>query len=276
MNISFSKFIVIFKKKQKRIEKNASNFQVNEWDNDGVGIVKIYSKYENEVIYRTKNAIRMYVVDGTKNEEMIKENHLKINKQLADIYSILPEKLDKTESINRLIARAINTNMWGNIDDAKDILSEAKIRLTSLKILKGRLTYTVSSFFVVILFLILSIFFVNPLIKISLCGAIGAAMSVATGFASIEVDLDASQLINSLIGCSRIFLGIAAAIFLYFAVKSDIVFSFIAKCPDQSGFYMIAMVSGFIEKLVPNIMANLAKDPSVTTSQASGSEITRD
>ena len=247
---------------KKQIKNPVSGYKVGGLDIDGVKIEKIYSKFDNEMVYRTSSAIRLYIDDGSKKREFYKKNQLNITKELGNIYSILPEDLSKTESINRLIGRAITTNIFGNTDDAKDILYEAELRIISIRTLEGRLAYAASSFASVCLIFLYSRIFHSELTVISLCGALGAAMSVATGFSSISIDLDASRKINCLIGGSRVLIGVLASIFLYFSIKSEIIFTFISKSPGAFGFYMIAMVSGFAEKLVPNIMSNLAKDPS--------------
>ena len=85
-------------------------------------------------------------------------------------------------------------------------------------------------------------------------------MSISLGFSRLEIDLDATNQTNRLIGCSRVIIAISAAIFSYFAIKSEIAFTFIAKSPEHYGLYMIAMMSGFIERLIPNMMNNLAKN----------------
>ena len=59
---------------------------------------------------------------------------------------------------------------------------------------------------------------------------------------------------------SRILIAITASLFSYFAIKSEIAFGFVSKIQENYGIYLIAMVAGFAEMLVPNIMNNLAKD----------------
>jgi hypothetical protein len=96
--------------------------------------------------------------------------------------------------------------------------------------------------------------------KVMLCGALGGILSIAVGFSNLSIDIDANWQTNSLIGGSRILIAITASLFSYFAIKPDIAFSFVNKIKSNYGVFMIAMVAGFAEMLVSNIMNNLAKE----------------
>lgn len=240
------------------------DYKVNHPDNDGVKIVKIYAKLPGYVIYRTESSIRIDIDDAHTEVDKYSANHFKIGVDLARIYSWLPEKLSWSEPINRQIARAMATNALGNYEDAKKMLAHAEERIIKLKVIKGRLQYTSSAFVLVLLVLALSTYHSSSdtsiFYNIALCGSLGGVLSIAIGFSSLEIDIDANQTTNYLIGGSRILIAITAAIFSYFAIKSEIIFSFVGNVPDSYGFYMIAMVSGFTEMLVPNIMSNLVKE----------------
>jgi len=104
--------------------------------------------------------------------------------------------------------------------------------------------------------------------KIAFCGALGGILSIALGFPKLEIDIDANYTTNCLIGSSRIVISIAAAFFSYFAIKSGIAFSFLTNNGQEAGLYVAAMISGFSEMLIPNIMTNLsshAEKEKVTT-----------
>lgn len=194
-------------------------------------------------------------------QKVIGERHYNLSVSLARIYSLLPETLSNSESINRLVARAISANAVGRHEEAKQILCQAEDRLVKLKTIQGRLQYTLSALALVLIVFIISLLngLANApiLYNIVLLGSLGGVLSIALGFSSLEIDLDASGKVNCLIGCSRILIAIAASVFSYFAIRTDVAFSFVANAPDNSGFYMVAMVAGFAEMLIPNIMSNL-------------------
>jgi hypothetical protein len=251
-------------KEQSQKQKKPYDYVAGKEDNDKEKVIKIYSKALSYIVYRTDRAIRIDIDDEHKDAKGIGERHYCLSVNLARIYSWLPEDLSKSESINRLVARAITANAAGLTEDAKKILAQAEDRLVKLKTIQGRLQYTLSA-----LTLVLFVFFISfynglssapILFNIVLLGSLGGVLSIALGFSSLEIDLDASGNVNCLIGCSRILIAIAASIFSYFAIQTDVAFSFVSKAPGNSGFYMIAMVAGFAEMLVPNIMSNLVKE----------------
>jgi hypothetical protein len=256
-------------------QKKPYDYKIDGLDNNGEKINKIYSKLPAFVVYRTENAIRIDIDDDHKDCESLKQKHMAIGVDLGRIYSWLPEKLGDSEPINKQIARAMTTNVIGNHDDAKTLLKHAEERIIKKKTITGRLQYTSSAFFLVfILAFVVSAFTywlgsgkVDVLYYIALCGSLGGLLSISIGFSTLEIDIDATQITNYLIGCSRILIAITAAIFSYFAIKSEIAFTFIGRSPENYGLYMIAMISGFIEMLIPNIMSNLAKNDSTTTPQ---------
>lgn len=251
-------------REQSQKQKKPYSYIIGAMDNDDEEVIKIYSKALSCVVYRTDRAIRIDIDDEHKDAKAIGQRHYELSVNLARIYSWLPENLSESESINRLVARAITANAAGFPEDAKKILDQAEDRLVKLKTIQGRLQYTLSAltlvFFVFLISLCNGLSSAPILFNIILLGSLGGVLSIALGFSSLEIDLDASKMVNCLIGCSRILIAIAASVFSYFAIRADVAFSFVSQAPDNSGFYMIAMVAGFAEMLVPNIMSNLVKE----------------
>ena len=245
--------------------KKPNDFRINDIDNDGSTIERIYYKSLNYVVYRTKNAIRIDFDDDCQSLSEFTSNHYKLGVQLARIYSWLPESLSWSEPINRQIARAIVVNVQGRADDAEKMLDHAEVRIIKLKTIQGRLEYTISSFIVVFALWLLLIIFQHPCLQsnaiyaaVALCGAIGGVLSVTLGYASLEIDTDANKWTNCLIGASRILISVAAALFIYFAISSEVALAFLGKMKSLDGIYLAAMTAGFSERLVPNIMANVS------------------
>ncbi|QOJ23538.1 MAG: hypothetical protein HRU78_07665 [Gammaproteobacteria bacterium] len=79
--------------KKKRLKPY--DFKLDEKDNDGATIRKIYTKHPEYVIYRTDSAIRVDMDDDSKKVNLYSENHYKIGIDLGRIYSWLPENLSR-------------------------------------------------------------------------------------------------------------------------------------------------------------------------------------
>lgn len=243
-----------------------NDFRIKEQDNDGSEIERIYYKSPEYVVYRTKNAIRIDFDDDCMLLKEYSINHHKLGVQLARIYSWLPESLSWSEPINRQIARAIVVNIMGREDDAGKMLDHAEERIKKLKNIQGKLEYTLSSFAVVGIMLVLLLAFTSTClndyfiyIAVAFCGALGGVLSVATGYASLEIDIDATTKTNCLIGASRILIAMAAGLFMYFAISSEVVLAFLGKMSSHEGIFLASMIAGFSERLVPSIMSNMSE-----------------
>lgn len=245
------------------------DYKLDKQDNDGNNVIRIYAKAKGYVIYRTANTIRIDMDDDHPLLNFYEENHYKIGIQLAKIYSLLPENLSSSESINRLVGRAMALNVAGHCDSAMEVLRHAESRLVKLKTVRGRLQYTVSAFCLALL-LFCALFLRSwgeseIFLQVMLCGALGGVLSIAVGYGSLKIDVDAGWHTNCTIGVSRIIIAVIASLFVYFAIKTNLIFSFVNERPDHYGIFTFAMVAGFAEMLVPNIMNNLSKDARVSS-----------
>lgn len=254
-----------------KIQLKPYDYKTGALDNDGIVVQKIYTKSKGFVIYRTNSAIRLDMDDDHPEMNTYMANHFKIGVDLARIYSWLPEDLSWSEPINKQIARAMTTNVAGNHSEAKMMLDHAEERIIKLKIIQGRIHYTLSSFMVVFVIslatLLFAIYSTDILLKVMLCGALGGVLSIAVGYNSLNIDIDASWKTNSLIGGSRIVIAVIASLFAFFAIQSGIAFSFIRESESTFGIFLIAMVAGFAEMLVPNMMNNLASEKATTENE---------
>ncbi len=246
--------------------KKPNDFRIKAPDNDGNVVERIYLKSMEYVVYRTQNAIRIDLDDDNPNTATYIDNHHKLGVILARIYSWLPENLSWSEPINRQIARAIAVNAKGKQDEAIEMLNHAEERILNLKTLQGKLQYTASSFAIVGLALLtLIVFYENGASGYALysgvafCGALGGVLSVAVGYSSLTIDIDANAATNCMIGASRILIAMSAALFLYFAIASGVLLSFIGKMDSNDGIFFVSMIAGFCEMLVPSIMSNLSE-----------------
>nr|WP_288256963.1 hypothetical protein [uncultured Pseudomonas sp.] len=251
-----------------KVQMKPYDYKTGGLDNDGVKVEKIYTKAIGYVVYRTTSAIKLDMDDDHPEMELYMNNHFRIGVDLARIYSWLPENLSWSEPINKQIARAMTTNVAGNYDEAKKMLGHAEERIIKLKTIQGRIQYTLSAFLTALLMSVIAFFSSGSagLITLAmLCGALGGILSIAVGYSSLKIDIDANWATNGLIGSSRIIIAIIASVFSYLAISSGIAFSFIQEAKSNHGVLLVAMISGFAEMLVPNMMSNLARTDTGTS-----------
>lgn len=217
------------------------------------------------VVYRTLNGITIEIDDDCTNRDEYMTRHAQISFILAKIYSYLPENLTGSEPINRQIARGIGINALGEHEEAKNILEDALSRVTTLKKVKSKLAYTEGALSLVVLIALVNISFyilncsdtLQLFAHIVFCGSLGGILSIMIGYNDLNIDMDADNKTNQFIGISRIFIASIASLFAYFAIKSGVAFSFLENTESNNGIYLVAMISGFVEMFIPNMMNNI-------------------
>ena len=257
--------------KAKGIRK-PEEFKIGGLDLQGRKIEHVYVTGVEYVVYRTNQGIKVYIYDELlpDEERVLWKNFVKISNQLGRIYALQPEELSSVESINKTIARAITQSIEGHLADAVELLNNAESRLIRLRCLKGRLEYLISAGITVFTFIImlsiiqfLSRYISIPdelimILKVTTCGALGGFLSVSINVWKLNIDLDANRILNAASGSSRIVIASVAAVFAFFAVKSELILGTLSK--TIYGIYIASMVAGFSEKFIPNIIRSISKD----------------
>lgn len=246
------------------------DFKIGGEDNSGETIVRIYYQSRTHVIYRTNHSFETDFDEDQPELMSLYGRSVLLYPHLSRVYTLLDEKLSKTEPINRQIGKAAALNFLGATDKALVMLHDAEHRLRRLKVLKGRLQYTVSALVTFTLVLLydwlisdgscegkasLHVMYAD----VATCGAIGGFLSVMIGFRKMQIEMDASPTLNGLTGVSRILIAMAGAIFAYFLVESGLALTPIADANNVFAIYTIAVFAGFSERFVPNAMQNLSQ-----------------
>ena len=94
--------------------------------------------------------------------------------------------------------------------------------------------------------------------------AMGGFLSVAVGARNLVVE-DKSW-INFLYGGMRIVIAVISGVVMTFLVRSGIALAFLQKPDTLDGFFIATFLSGFSEKLVPNLLSGLGTKQRVTPS----------
>jgi hypothetical protein len=255
-------------KEKKKGFHDPADFAVGSKDSDKHIIQLVYVQTADYVIYRTEKGIRYYIADDylPEDEKIYFKRLVGILPELGNILSFQPEDQSSFESINRQIARALNTCFENNLEYAKKLLIDAKKRLIRLRCLQGRLNYLFSAFFTALLpfILLLLVKFTNLFsglteieifAEIITFGALGGFLSVSLNVWKLEIDIDAKRNFNFAAGSSRIFIAIAAAIFAYFAIKAKLILGALEE--NDYGIYVALIVAGFSENFIPNIIRKM-------------------
>lgn len=163
-----------------------------------------------------------------------------------------------------------------NIDNAENCLKEAENFLIEKSTEKAKVWYLESSFltslFVLILGIILYIFksFIEEIItgdyysilNLSLYGAFGAFFSIIIRTRELKFDYSAGKKIHIYESILRILTGVLGAFFVMVLIKSNMIIGLGNKL-DASWWALIvfAIISGFSERFVPNIIKQFEDNP---------------
>lgn len=245
---------------------DTATFGQGKLDRQGRLIVEVYGTTKEYVVYRTiDNHVRIEIADD--HMEPKDRTHLQrldeIAVETSRLHALQPERLKHTNvSILGQIARGQLQCLQGNTEQAKEMLADAEARMRRLRTIEGRFQYHVAGSIVVLLFvatLLLPYFFPElrfTILKILVCGSIGGLLSMSIGIGKLEIDPYADWRINALAGVSRIVIAMLASTFIYFAMEAGLVFSSIRESSPYA-IYALAMVAGFSETFVPNIIRNV-------------------
>ncbi len=245
---------------------DTSSFSKGKLDRQNRLIVEVYGTMKEWVVYRTiNNLVRIETADDhLKPEERLHLHNLNETAvETARIHALRPDSLRHSNiSILGQIARGQIQCLQGNFDQAKEMLADAESRLRRLRTIEGRFQYHIAGSIVVLLFvasLLLPFFFPDlrlTIHKILVCGSIGGLLSMSIGIGKLEIDPYADWRINALAGVSRIVIAVLASTFIYFAMQAGLIFSSFSESSPYA-IYALAIVAGFSETFVPNIIRNV-------------------
>jgi hypothetical protein len=241
-----------------------AEFRVGAADHLGRRVDQIYSVEEGYVIYLTSNAVACFIDDAhlPKAERTVHARFVQLAPDLSRLYALQPGRLWRKESINRQLARALGLCLEGNNSAARDILGHVERRLAGIRRIEGRLQYQFTCLAVVTI--VLGFLFgasrhfpnATPVLSAIGSGLLGGFFSVSLGLSRIQIEAEATWLANAMAAFSRLSIAAVAAIFAYYGVKAKIIFGNL-DANSNAILPAIAMLSGFSETFVPNVLRSL-------------------
>lgn len=108
------------------------------------------------------------------------------------------------------------------------------------------------------------------LLKVVVCGALGAFLSVCLSIQQLEIDPETPRKVNRISGITRLVIGMSAGLVVYLAIGAGLVLadglSLEVADGEQlsakvtAGILLLAVVAGFSEGFVPNILRRVGGD----------------
>ena len=230
---------------------------------------KVRQRGEEKVVFSSPN----YTITESDDGGVSYSLHVMIDKNNTQKYlEELSELSPYRYKLNRLLhntklkkeyanvfSSAIKDVFENNLESAKQILQINHDKLYKKSILKNSLiAFATSIIFISILFLILH--------KLSICNQLEMSILLSTLGSFISFYIPLQYIKNSgydqwyefiFETIIRLFIGVFSGIILYLVVKSNFLLGMLND--NINAYYLIALISGWSEKLIPKILSNVEK-----------------
>ena len=236
---------------------DTSNLRVGATDVDGDQIKMVYKVMDDYAIYITEHGVKHDSINPT----------TKTFSPIVTMVNDLNRYRKRYNFIDRDIAQAKVECLEGNPDRAQQILGQTNGRVGKLLEDENRFQYIfvcmIAAALPPLTAFLLSF---SPLPSqyqfvgwIASCGGLGALLSVCIHMKRLEIDPASSNLMNAVSAVSRIVIGMIGAVFLFLAIKGNIIFGALNDVSNPSLLLATSIMAGFSETLVPNTLRHVEK-----------------
>jgi hypothetical protein len=246
-------------------EGNKSFKDYNEGDIfNGQVITNVYAAKSGYIIYEGDNSGDVTV--HTNDPELLKRCS-QIGTETSIITEYLKTKAEKKKYVDQ-IGLAYAEVIENNIDAAKAICNKIIERIESFKANMGRFYYLLSCLSFVIFNIIFSYLLkktqfipeIIPLFYIVTFASIGGFLSVARNIRSIQINSMDFGWFQFMYGTLRILISMFSGLIIFVLIKSEILSPQLSSHGNIYIAYFLAIVSGFSENFVPNLLAKVEKN----------------
>jgi hypothetical protein len=232
---------------------------------EGDIIDHIFEAYDDLLIYRVKGEACVSVYFDEEDGQY-KKNLSKISKKMAELKACVCTKLEN-KKFARQIALIYKTALLGDAETAELISDKVLVEAQSFKMGIARLLYLISCFSIVALMLIFCVLqdnyfmseYLMPYAKIMLFGSIGGFISVFISLKKLNLEININYWSQSVYGIFRITVAILSAIVSYLLIRSELILPSI-NTENVFVYYIFAVVAGFSETFIPNVLKKIEKD----------------
>lgn len=174
-------------------------------------------------------------------------------------------KQGKRDDLRIALATALRASLCCDIEaEQENAYLQISSRIHSLREKMCKARFLVSGFLVVLLELVLLALLetlgpatTDTYVYCGIWGSVGALMSCVLTSKDMTVELDYPIWYSSIEGVVRVVFGILCGVCACLMVQSNLILG--AFSESRESIYLIALSSGFIERLVPNVLMKVSK-----------------
>lgn len=263
-----------YKEKQKeRIE----SYIVGSKDSTGNIITKIFSKGDEYLVYEIKtmelsDSIKVMIDTKIEDDHVPIDNFSVVREKFTKLKGLLYKVVDDTSikaRIGHILSHAITTNPTQANSFFDNLIEEINREYASQS--RHRINYLLTTVIIMSIGICISIIvysnslYLNELlirhfIFIATAASIGGFLSITRRLKQAVFEKDVKSYNYIFYATERMLIAIVAGIIVYFAIQSNLAFG-IVKNLDKPifGYLIFAVVAGFSETLIPNLLINLEK-----------------
>lgn len=262
---------------EKLRQENFAKISVGQKDTNGNTVYGVYAKGDEFAIYSTRASggiknIRVRIDTKNPKDKVPIENFQSVKGEFDKLKAVSDRCVN--QSFAARAAHGLSVAIYGNPEEAKKILSEIykNIEEAYKERVLGKLTYISGTSLVAILICSLSLYFYlnqpefivkdrlvfYELILTCAMSTLGGMISVSKNLNSINIDKGLGKIPYFIYGLERNIFSIVGGIFIFFLIKSNLIFGFVNDLENNMyGILIFGFLAGFSETLVPNALNNL-------------------
>lgn len=202
-------------------------------------------------------------------DEVEPETIAAFENSIAEIRALRADLPGSSRTADFNLARAVNLAMLGSSDLAEEAFEGEKRRSIKLRELHGRVRYLVAAALPVALLVSVSLWFarfgeplfadrIKSLLYVTTAGALAGFFSIVVRIRKLEIDIDQSYRTHLFYGLVRVTVAGIASVSAYVLMKAGLLFGDIVRTGNSAEILSVALVAGFSEALVPNLLQRTA------------------
>ncbi|UTW61947.1 hypothetical protein KFE98_18335 [bacterium SCSIO 12741] len=236
---------------------------------EGEDITRLYASRSTYLIFEGNKSGVVTVKVAEESKKELRERTSPISPKIALITGYLTDRTEKRKYVDQ-IGLAYSEAIEGNTDGAIEICDRLIERIESYKSNTGRFYYLMSCLSITLIMMaftsVLKLFDFSlsfeQYVHMTTYASIGGFLSVARGLRTIEINAHDFGWFQFFYGGLRMLISMFSGLIMYILIKSELILSNLQLDQNEYALYLIAIVAGFSESYVPNLLSKVEKNSS--------------
>jgi hypothetical protein len=195
-------------------------------------------------------------------------DHPSINELISSIADLTTHTPSLKLKYNSRLAHSMKVYLDEDFEASDNLLKQIYRDMNSHLGRQSRIAYLSGA--AILMIVVLCVFLISRMIGVSgdislhilwalVFSSMGGFLSIALGSQKLKIDPQNSYSANLVYGALRVVVAMICGVLIYFLIKGDFLLGFMKRDSDISGFILASFLSGFSEKLVPNLFDRMER-----------------